>query len=288
VGPIAAAAEVRIDRAKSSGAAKLARVVTRDRIRFGTFEVNVRLAVTESTEKLKMTFDPPAAFTVAGTIELAIDGGSTEQRYNLKTGMAGSGLPGEAGTVARVSFDLTEAGTDHVSAEVPASDAKAPAVTWLPAPGEWLTFRPKDESLAVQFPQPPKVQQPDTGRRANTTLWAAPTKGGTVVYMVSITDFEGADPAKLDPAALLEVFVKSQKDPTDLKDIKVDGYPGIEFRRADKADGKDVEFRHRAVIANGRLYQQALAAEKGKAKPEDVDRFFNSFKILAKPKPKDD
>ena len=67
----------------------------------------------------------------------------------------------------------------------------------------------------------------------------------------------------VDPKAILKAVVERQTGATDVKDIQQDGHPGVEFRRTDKIGEKDAEFRQRVVMANGRMFQQMVIAEKG-------------------------
>jgi hypothetical protein len=176
---------------------------------------------------------------------------------------------------------------DRETAEQSAKEAAPPTVAWLRAPGEWGEFKPKGGAFVVEFPGTPK-EQTQKRPREETTLWTVEADGGSLAYVVSITSFAGADPNTINAKAVLDAVVQSQKGVTDEKEIKQDGHPGVEFRRADKLVGKDTEFRQRVVMVNGRMIQQLVVAEKGKIKADDADKFFKSLKITEKPKPRDD
>jgi len=281
---VAKTLEVRADEAKSAATVKLAKVDRRSGTPVGTFELDVRLVVAGIAEKFDITFDPPGSLTMKGTVELVIDGSSSESKADLDMSLTGSGTVRGRG---KVTFDVSGKVTEHQSAERPAQDAKAPTVTWLRGPGEWAPFKPKDGWFAVELPGSPKEDRRKNGRGDNTVTWTVEADGGAVAYVVGATDFVG-DATKVDPKAVLAAVANSQKGAQDVKDVKIDGHPGIEYHRADTIGGKEMEFRQRVVMVNGRMLQQIVIADKGKGKPADADKFFASFKILVKPVPKDD
>jgi len=281
---VAKAMEVRADEAKSTATVKLARTDRKGGTMVGTFALDVRLVLAGTAEKFDITFDPPGSHTIKGTVELAIDGSSTESKADLAMGLTGSGTMKGRG---KVTFDVSGKVTEHQSAEQPAREAKAPTVTWLRGPGEWAAFKPKDGSFSAELPGAPKEDRRKNPRGDNTVTWTVEADGGAVAYVVGATDFAG-DASKVDPKAILTAVANSQKGAEDVKDVKIDGHPGIEFHRADTIGGKEMEFRQRVVMVNGRMLQQIVIAEKGKGKPADADKFFQSFKVLVKPVPKDD
>jgi hypothetical protein len=286
--PVARALEMTADAAKSTATVKLAGVETRGPTKFGTFDLDVRMSVTAAVGKIEVTFDPPAVFTMKGTIELAIDGSSTESRADMDMSIQGTGTwKNKVGGTGKITFDVTGKVEDRETAEQPAKETAPPTVAWLRAPGEWGEFKPKAGGFVAEFPGTPK-EQTQKRPREETSLWTVEADGGAVAYVVSITTFAGADPGTINPKAVLDAVVQSQKGVTDVKEIKQDGHPGVEFKRADKAAGKDAEFRQRVVMVNGRMFQQLVVAEKGKMKADAADKFFKSFKITEKPKPRDD
>jgi hypothetical protein len=281
---VAAAMEVKADEARSAATVKLTKVERRSGTPVGTFELDVRLALAGTAAKYDITFDPPGSLTMKGAVELAIDGSSTESKADLDMGLTGSGTVKGRG---KITFDVSGKVTEHQSAERPAREAKAPTVTWLRSPGEWAPFKPKDGSFAVELPGAAKEDRRKNGRGDNTVTWTVEADGGAVAYVVGVTDFVG-DATKADPKAVLTAVANGQKGARDVKDVKIDGHPGIEFHRSDTIADKEMEFRQRVVIVNGRMLQQIVIAEKGKGKPADADKFSQSFKILVKPIPKDD
>lgn len=287
--PMAEAMEAELDESRSSISAKLTAVATKGKARVGTFEIEQRLAVKGFKQRgLEATFDPPADYTMTATVELAIDGSSAEYTIRSKGGLKGQGKLAESGQTAKVEFDMSGDINVHVSAEEPAKTAAPSTVAWLPRPGEWLTIKPKDGLFSVEFPTAPTEQSHKDPRASSMVTWTSSTEGGRVNFFVAVTDFAGADATKLDPKAMVASVPKTQKEVRDVKDVTIDGHPGIEFRSAEKMGDREVEVWQRVVMANGRMVHQVVIADKGKGKPADADRFFRSFKILVKPKAKDD
>ncbi|HEX3151771.1 MAG TPA: hypothetical protein VHR66_27110 [Gemmataceae bacterium] len=286
---MATAMESKVEEAKSSVTVKLLKVSTRGKTLIGTFELDAKLAVTAMTGKVEMTFEPAIVLTMKGTMELVIDGSSTENTGDIEMGMKGAGTWKNAGGASgKISFDVSGKVKEVEGAEQVAKATKAPAVTWLRQPGEWAAFKPKDGSFTVDFPGAAKEESKKGPNGDTTVTWTASAEGGAVAYVVGTTDFAGADPARLNAKAVLNAVANNQKGAKNLKDVKINDYPGIEFDREELVAGKTLEFRQRVVMANGRMYQQIVIAEKGKGKQADSDKFFASYKVLAKPVPKDD
>jgi hypothetical protein len=285
---MATAMEATVDEAKSSVTVKLLKLSTRGKTPIGTFELDAKLAVRSISGKVEMSFDTPVTFTMKGTMELVIDGSSTENTADLVMGMTGTGNWKNAGGASgKITFDISGKVKEVEGAEQAAKEIKTPAVTWLRQPGDWGVFKPKDGSFAVEFPGVAKEESKKGARGESTKTWTVAAEGGAVAYVVGTTDF-GGDPAAVNAKGVLTAVANSQKAAMNLKDVKINGYPGIEFNREEVNGDKTLEFRQRVVMANGRMYQQIVIAEKGKGKQADSDKFFESFKVLAKPVPKDD
>jgi len=283
--PIARAMDFIVDESKSVLTAKLSKVTMKGTSKVGTFEIDLKLMLTESNEPILLKFDPPAIFSMSGTIEMPIDASSTEVKALLKAGLKGEGKYGVGDKQGKIVFNVSGAIEAIESAESDAKElAKAPTVTWLVGPGEWAQFKPKDGSFKVDFPGVPKDELSKNPRGDSTVQWTVARDQNTLNFVVATTDFGGADPSKIDAKAVLDAVGKNQKEPKGLKDYTQNGHPGIVFTREEK----NTEFHHRVVMANGRLFQQIVIAEKGKAKPADVEKFFKSFEILLKAKLKDD
>ncbi len=282
--PIAKALAFSVDEAKSILTARLSKVTMKGNAKVGTFEIDLKLMLTESNEPILLKFDPPATFSMKGTVEMLIDASSTEVKASLKAELKGEGKYGVGGKQGKIVFDVSGSIEATESAETEAKAlAKVPAVTWL-GPGEWAKFKPKDGSFSVEFPGVPKEDASKSPRGDTTVQWTVARDQNTLSFVVATTDFGAADPSKIDAKAVLDAVRKNQKEPKGMKDYTQNGHPGIVFTREDK----NTEFHHRVVMANGRMFQQIVIAEKGKAKPADVEKFFKSFDILLKAKLKDD
>jgi hypothetical protein len=280
--------DMKVDEAKSSAMVKLLRVSRRDAAPVGTFELDVSLAVTGTTGKVALSFDPPMSLTMKGTVEMVIDGTSTAVKADMATGMKGSGTwKNASGATGKIVFDVSGTVADAESAEVTTTVGKLPAVTWLKGPGEWAAFKPKHGLFTAEFPGAPKEATRKGSRGGESVTWTVEADGGSVAYTAVVTDL-AADVSKLDPRRFLRAIADDQKGARDVTDVRIDGHTGIEFRQTETVGGKAVELRHRVVLVNGWLLQQIAIAEKGKGKPADADRFFQSLKILAKPTPRDD
>lgn len=283
--PIAKALEFKVDEAKSILTAKLSKVTMKGKAKVGTFEIDITLMMSESHDPILLKFDPPATFSMKGTVELPIDASSTEVKASLKADLKGEGKFGVGDKQGKIVFDVSGTIEATESAESDAKElAKAPTVTWLVGPGEWAKFKPKDGSFSVEFPGVPKEDASKSPRGDSTIQWTVAKDQNTLNFVVATTDFGAADPTKIDAKAVLDAVKKNQKDPKGMKDYMQNGHPGIAFTREEK----NTEFHHRVVMANGRMFQQIVIAEKGKAKPADVEKFFKSFEILLKAKLKDD
>lgn len=283
--PIAKVMDVTINESQSTLTAKLVKVESTEKVKMGTFEISLKMAVKTFTHPLAVKFDPPALYSISGTIQTPIDASSSYVKASLKAGLKGSGSLDLGGQPGKIVFDVSGTIEAVEAAEVEAKAlAKAPNVLWLDAPGTATRFKPKDGSFVVDFPGPPK-ETVSKGKSGDSTIqWTVGTDNDTIAYVVAITDFGAADPSQIDAAAVLDAVAKSQKDPKGLKKYKQDGHPGIVFTREEKG----MDHHHRVIVANGRMYQQIVISQKDKTKKAGVEEFFKSFEILVKANAKDD
>ncbi|HLX60266.1 MAG TPA: hypothetical protein VKX17_03180 [Planctomycetota bacterium] len=106
-------------------------------------------------------------------------------------------------------------------------------------------------------------------------------------YVVGYTDYpadlikqEGADKL-LDLARDGAAKSLNGKVANESK-IALDGNPGRELDLDAKQDNADTKYKMRLYMAGNRLYQIVIAAQAGKAAPEEVNDFLNSFKLNKK------
>jgi hypothetical protein len=277
---IEAAEELTIDESTAEVSAKLVKVYPKGPSRFGTIEVTRRYRVTAlDMLGLKLKFDPPASFECQTTWDLAIDGSSVERKGRSKVSLKGEGRVTAGGTERRIVLEAAGTDTDDRSAEV--YDAKAlavPKMTYPPRPGEWAEFKPKDGLFLVKFPGRPK-ESSTKGDGYVSTQWTTELDEGLIAYSVAVINY--ADPTQVDAKATLEATIEAIKSVKSRKDIEVNGFPGADIVYEVESGGSKLDACRRIVMVNGRGFQVAAVAVKGKT--ADVDRFFKSFQLLGAP-----
>jgi hypothetical protein len=278
-------ADFTVDESRSSVTAKLVKVYPKGTSQFGTFDVTARFVITEMSESgIKIHFDPAATFDVLLSLDLAIDGSSPERTEKGEFTWKGDGRVTLGAEKRRIVFDARLTEGSEVSAQV--YDAKArtvPKVTIIPAPGEWIEFKPKDGMWAAKFPGKPQA----TTNKAETYTehrWEVETERGTVAYSVAITEY--ADPTTVDPASVQKAFLDSLKGIRGVKEVQLDGLKAVEFVHEMESNGITYEFKERMLITKERAIELTAVALKGKT--TEAEKFFSSFQFLKKPAAKDD
>jgi hypothetical protein len=274
-----------VDLKKSSITAKLTKTYAKDKAKWGTFEIAMKLSINEMSEDgMKITFDPPAKFEVNVTIDAAIDGSSVERKEVGKLVLKAEGHLHVGDMKTRIEFDVKGTGTDEQSAEF--YDPKArevPKVQFIAGPNDWTEFKPKDASFQLKFPGTPK-EKTKKGEGFTETQYASEVEGGVIIYSIAITDFE--DPSKIDPAAVLKAAVASLKNVKSQKDITVNGHPGAEIVYEQEASGFKFDVSRQIIMVNRRAFEVSTVAVKGKK--AETEKFFKSLQVLVKPMKKDD
>lgn len=273
--PIADAVEVfTMDASKSSVTAKLLKVYSKGKGQFGTIEVTTQYHVTSlSFGDLKVKLDRPSVATNRMTFDLAIDGSTVERTLREEASFKAEGRLSVGEVERRVVMEIAGKETSERSAEVYIAKAlTVPKVTFAPAPGEWTEFKPKDGRFLVKFPGQPKVT---TSKAANytETKWVVEIENGTVAYGVVLTEF-----ADTDPAALQKAVLGSYAGVRGNKDIKLNGFPGVEFTHDREVNGFKVVVAERLVVTKNWSVEIMAIAIKGKS-AEDK-KFFDSFQLL--------
>jgi hypothetical protein len=284
--PIAdAMEEAVIDLKKTKVRCKLAKVYMKEKSLFGSFEINGEFSLTAvDIDGIKITFDSSAYVRAKIMLDVAIDGSSTERIERTENSLKAEGKAKVGDVERRVVFDVSGTDSELTSAEVFDAKARAvPKVIFVASPGEWAVFKPKSGTFLVSMPGRPTESV--TKEDAYTlTSWLLETESRSIVYAVSITDMH--DPTQIsDVKATLKTLVEAAK-PTKQKDIEVNGFPGVEFEFNLDNDGITFEVRKQYIIANGRIFEVAAAAVKGKK--AEAEKFLKSFQILEKRKAKDD
>jgi len=69
---------------------------------------------------------------------------------------------------------------------------------------------------------------------------------------------------------------------TSEKAIELDGAPGSEYSFTADSEGVSFKAKARVFLVGNRVYHLLVLDKDGTTKPEDVDKFLNSFKVLKK------
>jgi len=154
------------------------------------------------------------------------------------------------------------------------------------AQSPWKPFSPTDGSFSILMPGQPTQKKQTINTPAgdiDTYFYTITQDGGKINYTVSYVELpKGVE--KMAPPALLEAMASglmgdSRVKVVSEKTIQLGDYPG----RAFKIEAPDKSLiMHRAYLVKQRIYQIAVQVPKvqEQALSGDVDRFFNSFKLL--------
>jgi hypothetical protein len=165
--------------------------------------------------------------------------------------------------------------------------AAAPEKPPLAASGSaWTEVSPKDGGFAIQMPGTPKPDSKKPGRFAvekGATSW--------------IVEHEPMDPAVRE---LIETRNRKRVDKIleTLRDGTVNGMkatligsnaddfegsPSIFFAFSGVVEGTTIEATQRIVLTADRMYSVVALGASGATKKEDLERFFNSFRLTTGP-----
>jgi hypothetical protein len=277
--------EETIDPAKSDAKIRLAKVYEKGTSKFGVFEVVMKLAITEAdAEGIKIAFASPAVMEAKITYDLAIDGSTTESRVVGTVSVKGDGVVTIGERKIRAVVDVKDSNSEEETAEVyDIRGRTVPKVRFLADPSEWTEFKPKDAAFIVKFPGAP-TESTSKEESYTITTYAAEIESRTIRYSVLVT--APRDSSTIDAKQALKGAAAAFKNPKSLKEIEVNGFPGIEVTYEMEANGVQFDFAQRVVIVNGRFFEAATRATRGKM--AETAKFFESFRILEKPKKNDD
>jgi hypothetical protein len=178
-----------------------------------------------------------------------------------------------------ISFSLSA--QEHTS-RPPSTPRSTPAPPALVNNGGWASFVSEEGRFSVLMPDIPtdQTETVDSTHGPYTTHLFV-VKDTTSVYLIGWVDY--APSFAFDKKAELEAnrdnFVKgiSAKLITTRPTI-IDGYSAIEFT----AETADRVFKSRVYMVGRRPYQIVIGSPKGLDDSANVNRFFNSFKVLLK------
>jgi hypothetical protein len=121
-----------------------------------------------------------------------------------------------------------------------------------------------------------------------TTTCTVSRDKGRIAYMVVFSEYKGLGP-DTDPKLFLTTLVKKfAKDTKKKKDIKLNGFAGIELVLGMGEGIGKTTMTYRAYFVKGRLYQvMAITALNAEEKIQTA-RFLDSFKLKDKNEKKSD
>lgn len=149
-------------------------------------------------------------------------------------------------------------------------------------PGDtWSEFTSNEGRFSILMPGVPEASKDTVDSQPGPyTTHLVVFKGERNVYLVGWVDY---DPRfNFNRQAELEAnrdnFVKNLKATlVSTRALKIDGYQAIEFT----AETPQRTFRSRVYMVGRRPYQIVIGSPKGVDDSQNVDKFFNSFKVSA-------
>lgn len=145
-------------------------------------------------------------------------------------------------------------------------------------PVPWVTLAPEGAGFSVLVPAK-AVETID--KRRSFTIHSFSVTAGKATYAASYSDYA---PGKLDPANALTAnrdrFNKAlQATLISSREITLSGHGGIEFTSETPA----ANVKSQMFLVGDRLFQTATFVFKDVDETRNVNRFFESFKLLPKP-----
>ena len=152
------------------------------------------------------------------------------------------------------------------------------------ASGAWTAFKSAHGKFSVSLPSAPmtmKIPLDVKGVKLELNMIAARDSAESF-YTVAYCDLPADKVSSSEPETILDRFVggvqKNMKgEVLSNRSIMLKNVPGREFT-VRKDDGKIALAR--VYYRNARIYQVMMLLETGKPVPPELDRFFESFRIL--------
>jgi hypothetical protein len=262
--------------------AKLVKTSMKGKSLFGVFDFRLKVPVT-GMFKQTIVFDPPGEVDIQVTVTAAIDGSSTEWTEEGIIHLKGKGRLKEGEKKGVMEVDLQIKGRDERSAEVDDPRGReVPAVTFVSLTDSWKEITSKEGKCSARFPGDPQKETTRDKDGTVTTKYTATVADGDIAYFMSFTDF-GPGVLKAGPEAILENIVRrSAKTTKAKKDIKLNGFPGVEMDREVEVSGRPMLLKHRVFMVNGRMYQVLAMGPRAKKGLLEADFFVDSFKLQEK------
>lgn len=155
-----------------------------------------------------------------------------------------------------------------------------PQAAW--AQGSWRTHKDSKYGYRVEFPGVPSLTQETTpgGAVMDIASLEAGTTGAFLV--VSTSGAGGQDPAVALDNATTGSLGAIKGEVVSKADLTVDGAPARDL--VIRSTDSGVTMRTRMIIQGDNFFQ-VMAVGPIDGAPEGADRFINSFRIVAQPKP---
>lgn len=147
-------------------------------------------------------------------------------------------------------------------------------------PSGWITLAPEGAGFSVLFPGDANET---VDKKTSFTLHSFNITAGRATYIASYSDYV---PGKLKAATALtanrDKFNKSlQATLVSSREITIDGHSGIEFTSETPA----ANVKSQMFLIGNRMYQTVAFVFRDVDETRNVNRFFDSFKFTAAPKP---
>lgn len=260
------------DPAKSTIAAKLTKVFQKGKTQVSVIEVKAMIAVVSAFDVV--VFNPPAVVEHTSTIEVAIDGSSTERTVQHTEAIRGKGSIDTTEKKGTMEIDAKTVSTSKTTAEVDDPTTKiVPIVEWFVGPDVWIDVSSKEHGFRASFPGTPK--QAKTATEPPTIQYIVSTNQDKVAYFVMVTETKETTAAVMATFAAADTIKKKTE-------IILNGFSGVEFIHEKKEGEMEMSIVQRAYVVNDRIIQILLVHDK--TLKVEQKKFFDSFKLLDKPK----
>jgi hypothetical protein len=215
------------------------------------------------------------------TIDTTIDGSSTARTEIVKGKVKGKGVFQQGSRKIALQTDEEFSGRRVRSQQRKAEALDVPVVRLVGPGGDWTEFTLKEGRFSATFPGKPAVRAKKNKTNKTTTCEVIRDRGN-ISYSVWFTDYTDADP-KADPKPVLAALVKQfAKVTKKKKDIKLNGFDGVELLQVQGEGAAKIQIVYRAFLVKGRLYQVMVARGQAAKEKEQSARFLDSFKLQDK------
>ena len=151
----------------------------------------------------------------------------------------------------------------------------------------WQEIKAPDGGFRIEMRGDARIEKQDVETPIGkiTGNWYS-TEPKNAVFGVGYSDFPPEVARNMPPRRLFTIVRESWlkriqgKLQGDGADIRLDGYPGMEFVAWGKFKEKDAYLRGRLYLVDTRLYQVVVFGDKETVPLSDVNHFMNSFKLI--------